>query len=183
MEFIDCRRDIDNLTNECHNFIKYIISKKTPLPGTYFAINLNSESSNQLVSFAQTLFNGGDIPNNWNEHSDHVTLMHSNSYYISPKHIDMWEKLSEHIGIQAQIKPVLLLVNDKLATLKVSCSTVEGLSLDKFVISKIPHVTIACAPGVSAMSSIKELEECTTVVELNEPVMFGSINLVEPQNS
>ena len=109
--------------------------------------------------------------------------MHSNSYYTSPKHISMWEKLSEHIGIQAQIKPVLLLVNDKLATLKVSCSTVDGLSLDKFVISKMPHVTIACAPGVSAMSSIKELEDCTTGVELNEPIMFGSINLVELQNS
>ena len=173
------RRDISSSVGDCFEFLTRILPKNTPSTGSYYAVSLNSDSSLALMEFAKGLFEEGDLPKSWTLHANHVTLMHSNSFFASRESIEMWEGLSKLLGTPVEIRPLSILVNDRLATLKVSCVTDEGNNIDNFVVTGMPHVTIATAPKVSAFESSSALKGGVGLTQTETPLLTGFIELIE----
>lgn len=176
-EYMKYRRNIDECVDDSYKFLKHILHRNTPEPGSYFAVTLSSESSNHLMEAAAKCFPDGAIPKDWNLSLDHVTFMHSSSYYKSPQSVGLWETLDKHRGTQVVIQPVGLLINSRLATLQVHCETLEKKnSLDSYVTSGVPHVTIATAPSVSAFESVDELKKnANALVPLELPFLVSGV--------
>lgn len=181
--YLTFRRDINDMTAECFNFIKEIIAKDTPIPGSYLSVRLHSDSSNNLMTFASTFFKDSTIPRDWNTSCDHVTLIHSNSYFTSNEKVQLWENIQSKIGCQISIRPVSLLVNDQLAAIRVDLFDESGENINSLVDSNIPHVTIACAPGVKAYESGLRIVEASNLTDVsNEAPFSGEIDLIDFSN-
>jgi len=183
-KYLEARRDIGEITNQTFQFVNHILAKNTPLPGSYYSVALRSECSNRLIQYIEAYFPEGSIPKEWNISCDHVTIMHANSYFDSPKMVEQWEYVGRGVGTEISILPVSLLVNEKLAAMKVSCVVTEkDVSIDKYVVSKIPHITIACAPRIKAYMAGEEFKQApeSALIDVSaEPRMYGTITLTEP---
>ena len=153
-KIFEARRTVEEIVDDCINFVITSTEAAIPPTGSYFAVTLSSEASNSIVSFVESKFPQSAIPNNWNIIANHVTLIHS-ANYLDNRH--SWHSLFDLIGINVLIKPVSYLVTDKLATVRVEIFNTNHESLDVHVMSKVPHVTIATAPGQSSFASVAAL--------------------------
>merc|ERR1712137_796036 len=140
-----------------------------------------SDCCNRIVEFANSFCPNGKIPKDWNLSADHVTMMHANSYFSSPATVKLWEELSNNVGTLVNVLPVSLLVNERCIAMKVSLTTTgKGTVLDKYVISNVPHITIACAPGVKSFETATEIQNAANLVDISSEEPFSAImSLIE----
>ena len=151
-------RPIEEITSDVCDMIERLSRENIPSYGSYFCLLWDPELSERIINFTLSQ-SFRPLIEKWTIDADHITLMHSFNFLTDSSH---WHNLeSVPPGTVVNVKPLSLVYRpDKIVTLRVSLSFAhDGSSADHLVFSRLPHITISRANGVSAFYSVQVLQD------------------------